>query len=244
MTFCRPMRKAFTLLELLVVIAIVAILAAILFPVFSQAKVAAKKTADASNLHQIGLALRMYSDDYDDLPPHTSHDVLSEQFCWIQLLRPYVANCDAIRICPADPKGAQRIRNGGTSYVLSDWITVGTQVGFTVTDAPPVSSWPRPAETIYAFVVSDLKGTAYTEDHIHATNWFTPSKGPDLRWTTVTSDIQPDRFGGSTSTALGADHTKGSANYLYLDGHVKSMTAGRIKGYCDSGFDFGKPPSD
>lgn len=60
------MKKAFTLIELLVVIAIIAILAAILFPVFAQAKAAAKKTADLSNLKQIGTATMLYLNDYDD----------------------------------------------------------------------------------------------------------------------------------------------------------------------------------
>jgi prepilin-type N-terminal cleavage/methylation domain-containing protein/prepilin-type processing-associated H-X9-DG protein len=60
------MKKAFTLIELLVVIAIIAILAAILFPVFAQAKLAAKKISDLSNLKQLGLASIMYSNDYDD----------------------------------------------------------------------------------------------------------------------------------------------------------------------------------
>jgi prepilin-type N-terminal cleavage/methylation domain-containing protein/prepilin-type processing-associated H-X9-DG protein len=60
------MKKAFTLIELLVVIAIIAILAAILFPVFAQAKEAAKKTADLSNLKQFGLASIMYAGDYED----------------------------------------------------------------------------------------------------------------------------------------------------------------------------------
>ena len=59
-------KRAFTLIELLVVIAIIAILAAILFPVFSQAKSAAKKTQSVSNLKQLGLAWLLYSGDYDD----------------------------------------------------------------------------------------------------------------------------------------------------------------------------------
>ncbi len=61
--------KAFTLIELLVVIAIIAILAAILFPVFAQAKEAAKRTADLSNARQIGIANKLYLGDSDDTMP-------------------------------------------------------------------------------------------------------------------------------------------------------------------------------
>ncbi len=63
------MQKAFTLIELLVVIAIIAILAAILFPVFAQAKFAAKKTVDLSNAKQIGLTTKLYLGDSDDVMP-------------------------------------------------------------------------------------------------------------------------------------------------------------------------------
>src|SRR3954462_1190862 len=66
----KAMRKGFTLIELLVVIAIIAILAALLFPVFARAKESAKKTACISNLKQIGDAIIMYEGDYDDVFPH------------------------------------------------------------------------------------------------------------------------------------------------------------------------------
>ena len=62
-------RKGFTLIELLVVIAIIAILAAILFPVFARAREKARAASCMSNLKQLGLALEMYSADYDDLYP-------------------------------------------------------------------------------------------------------------------------------------------------------------------------------
>ncbi len=78
------MRKAFTLIELLVVIAIIAILAAILFPVFAQAKLAAKKAVSISNQKQIGLGLILYSTDSDDIYPRqdacTLNDSIVDKF--------------------------------------------------------------------------------------------------------------------------------------------------------------------
>ena len=64
-----PQRWAFTLIELLVVIAIIAILAAILFPVFAQARAKARQTACLSNMKQIGTGLMMYTQDYDEILP-------------------------------------------------------------------------------------------------------------------------------------------------------------------------------
>ena len=85
--------KAFTLIELLVVIAIIAILAAILFPVFAQAKAAAKAANSLSNLKQIGLAIHMYANDYDDGMVIVDHaQTMYETPTWCTLLQQYVKN--------------------------------------------------------------------------------------------------------------------------------------------------------
>jgi prepilin-type N-terminal cleavage/methylation domain-containing protein len=91
-------KRAFTLIELLVVIAIIAILAAILFPVFAQAKMAAKTTVAISNMKQLGTALFMYSNDFDDVnsPPYPlgggCPDTTGSCHTWRNSLDPYVKN--------------------------------------------------------------------------------------------------------------------------------------------------------
>jgi prepilin-type N-terminal cleavage/methylation domain-containing protein len=91
------MKKAFTLIELLVVIAIIAILAAILFPVFAQAKLAAKQTASLSNLKNLGLAVIMYTNDADDAFPLAQRtEPSSTAFFgvqpWSVATQPYIKN--------------------------------------------------------------------------------------------------------------------------------------------------------
>ena len=91
------MKKAFTLIELLVVIAIIAILAAILFPVFAQAKLAAKQTANLSNLKNLGLAVIMYTNDADDSFPLAQRtEPTSTAFFgvqpWSVATQPYIKN--------------------------------------------------------------------------------------------------------------------------------------------------------
>src|SRR5579872_7481927 len=81
-------RSGFTLIELLVVIAIIAILAAILFPVFAQAREKARAITCLSNLKQIGLACTMYTQDYDETLPFA----WSAQGGWYNLLQPYIKN--------------------------------------------------------------------------------------------------------------------------------------------------------
>ncbi len=105
------MRKAFTLIELLVVIAIIAILAAILFPVFAQARQAAKKTADLSNVKQLSIGITLYLTDNDDVYPSAyfhrafnpaSGGTNSGYIHWSGMVQPYVKNRE-IFVSPADP---------------------------------------------------------------------------------------------------------------------------------------------
>ena len=98
------MKKAFTLIELLVVIAIIAILAAILFPVFAQAKAAAKKTASLSNIKQTSLAALMYSGDSDDVFPFASGgDWWYPNGSWVWGTQPYIKSYPML-VDPSDPK--------------------------------------------------------------------------------------------------------------------------------------------
>ena len=102
-------RRAFTLIELLVVIAIIAILAAILFPVFAQAKASAKRTADISNVKNLGLAFQMYYADNDDILPPTRQVVWDtmqrfQQTSWKDSVFPYVKN------------GGKYMKPDGTAY--------------------------------------------------------------------------------------------------------------------------------
>ena len=94
-------RRAFTLIELLVVIAIIAILAAILFPVFAQAREAARTTSCLSNTKQLGTSIIMYAQDYDEMLVLTAYyDVASGWvYGWQDLVVPYIKNFN-IMICP------------------------------------------------------------------------------------------------------------------------------------------------
>jgi len=109
------MKKAFTLIELLVVIAIIAILAAILFPVFAQAKLAAKKTQDLSNIKQSSLGIILYTGDYDDTYPLSYfYDVTfttpySDSYAWSSSLcvQPYIKTLELFK-SPADSFSANK----------------------------------------------------------------------------------------------------------------------------------------
>ena len=123
-------RRAFTLIELLVVIAIIAILAAILFPVFAQAKEAAKKTSCLSNAKNMATALHLYAGDADDYLPQTSWEKDAAhpyQVHWTYLMQPYIKNYDIFK-CPSDstpvkPKVAcpNGVSDFGKLPMVCDW---------------------------------------------------------------------------------------------------------------------------
>lgn len=218
------------------VIAIIAILAAILFPVFSSAKVAAKRTHCASQMRQIGLGMALYCDDYDGMFPGSGHSAPSAEGAWVFQMRSYLGNVDAIRICPADPNGARRKAAGGTSYVLNEWLVVPGAEWF-----PNRDQLARPSDTITTFTVSDEQGVAWTADHTHGRGWIRPPFANN--WNRILADIQPDRF--RQGLARGRQRTvEGSANYLYADTHVRAIPAQRVRGWANENFDFGKPPAE
>src|SRR5687767_5449493 len=95
-------RPGFTLIELLVVIAIIAILAAILFPVFAQAREKARQSSCLSNSRQMGMGLTMYVQDYDDTYPWSVGLDADRTPSWAGLIHPYVKNL-AVFACPSQP---------------------------------------------------------------------------------------------------------------------------------------------
>ncbi|MCX6380200.1 MAG: prepilin-type N-terminal cleavage/methylation domain-containing protein [Armatimonadetes bacterium] len=113
-------RNAFTLIELLVVIAIIAILAAILFPIFSQARAKARQAVCLSNEKQLAMGVLMYTQDYDETltpvairPPNG--DTSNTQYLWSTLIEPYTKSKE-IRRCPQDS------RSLANSYGLNELI--------------------------------------------------------------------------------------------------------------------------
>jgi prepilin-type N-terminal cleavage/methylation domain-containing protein len=220
-------RRAFTLIELLVVIAVIAILAAILFPVFAQAKEAARKTTCLSNLRQFGVAMSLYLGDYEDGYPNRDDPYLYQGRAFRWPLMPYlginqkqkekslnsVNGNPAILLCPSD-----RVSNGtydGTSYnYAAAFYHSPEQVA-----AMRIKSlyFASPAERI---CVTQSHG-AVTDParKIVIMEWFNShrnagkSVGP---WGTVKPGYIP-----------GPDRWDGARNSLLTDGHAAHVTSRR-----------------
>ncbi len=139
--------KGFTLIELLVVIAIIAILAAILFPVFARAREKARQASCLSNLKQAGLGLLMYAQDYDDRLPGTYQKMGQAGnwplILWAQLMQPYVKNTQ-LGICPSDDAGGG---SWGISYGANTEVMPDSRGAFNSS----LGGITYPAETVLVF---------------------------------------------------------------------------------------------
>ena len=129
-------RRGFTLIELLVVIAIIAILAAILFPVFARARENARRTSCLSNVKQIGLGIMQYVQDYDGVMPATNANGNNdESYVVAARLQPYVKSFQIFK-CPSSstPQGTiQAMQHDSGGNYMSDPATIGlpaSTVGF------------------------------------------------------------------------------------------------------------------
>jgi prepilin-type N-terminal cleavage/methylation domain-containing protein/prepilin-type processing-associated H-X9-DG protein len=241
-------RSGFTLIELLVVIAIIAILAAILFPVFAQAKLAAKKTQDLSNLKQIGLASLMYSNDYDDIAPSNGEGLAPESTWtgWTPLVpwtgdtgapfNPYGNGYGA----PAgfmDPNAVQNWAAEDYPYIKSMDMLVSP---VTQPDLDPNMAPPAPG-TVPAGEIAGRTSYVFNGCQSGA-SMTSPTRPADLiilqpRATTVREAIAMPRLSGfndGTTKANDADDdwvgfTFGvGANYTFADGHSKYKARNQV----------------
>lgn len=145
-------RSGFTLIELLVVLGIVALLAAIIFPVFSHVREKGRQSACASNLHQLGLAIETYSQDNDErhptptvASPYAGVPPFHTADGWAGLIYPYIKNAPVFH-CPTDPTAgvAETPPRVPVSYALNSDLTYASQASFTA-----------PSHTVLLFEIAD-----------------------------------------------------------------------------------------
>ena len=220
------MRRAFTLIELLVVIAIIAILAAILFPVFAQAKLAAKKTVDLSNLKQLGTAFMLYGGDNDDYYPLASYPAKGNT--WPMRCQPYIKSFDifrspgdagaawspsgVVRPTPETPEGDPRWKYRWTSYLLNVFVSGAFANGAYAT----TTSFKSPANVVVLALAADDPGPLGERDHFHPICWGDPAEFAEPFMQGATWDAARKE-----TKELKLKAFTGGENYAYADGHAK-----------------------
>lgn len=246
--------RAFTLIELLVVIAIIAILAAILFPVFSRARESARRTSCQSNLKQIGLGITQYVQDYDEKLPLFGHyfDANGVSVEWSLMIQPYTKSMQLL-VCPSDTHSRvfPNLPGYGTnlrrSYAIAQYLSrynagagCGTRVVLDNTGGRNVIASKSLAEIQFPssmLMAGERRGGNPRVPGANAPgqweNWFEMSNtdqtdGP-LYTTRAGGEIW-DKPNGTEAIHLG------TTNYLFVDGHVKAGVAkrgsiGRLPGH-------------
>ena len=210
-------RKAFTLIELLVVIAIIAILAAVLFPVFGRARENARRSSCQSNLKQIGIAVMQYRQDYDaTMPMIRYYDTTDQSGWWMNSLQPYMKSYQILK-CPSDTTNTEP----GPTVAFSSYAVngLGAQHGV----AQGTSPWSRSLWT------GSVTNVWVTERYLPApASTVLMADGDGNPWwiinniatgTTVAIDTTKDPrvFGAFVERHLG------TLNTLWADGHVKAV---------------------
>lgn len=217
------MRKGFTLIELLVVIAIIAILAAILFPVFSQAKAAAKKTQCLSNMKQLSTAFTMYQGDYDDVLPNAEVGspaggvggwMVYSQFGDYSSstktifdptqgsLYSYVKNKDIFK-CPSDANANTFLNSYAMNGCLVTHTALSTTDGSLLYAGKSSSAFEAPSDTMLLGEEATWGGAATGSS----------DDGYLLMSATSSNPISIRHSGNSSG---------GTSNVVYLDGHAKN----------------------
>jgi len=198
-------RHGFTLIELLVVIAIIAILAAILFPVFAQARDKARSTSCLSNCRQIGMAFVQYTQDYDEFLPLTSFPVVANT--WTSTVQPYIKNRGIFR-CPSDSSpfwnnpSSQRM----SSYFLNAWMAGSNGYG-------NLAAIQAPASVVY---LAESAESTTPRDHFHPFYWGTPAEQTNAFMQNLTWDAAKNE-----TKELALRRHQGGFNVTYVDGHSK-----------------------
>ena len=197
----------FTLIELLVVIAIIAILAAILFPVFARARENARKATCQSNLKQLGMAAMQYAQDYDETYPSV-YRRMPDLYWWGDMLQPYIKNYQVL-VCPSGSWSTATERPPSLpnplvcSYALPNIKQTDAGAAITPLSGAAMASVPDPAGTIL-FCDS-------TVNEIFA---------PGAQNYTIAGSNGVTDLGTGTVVRVARRHMDGF-NCAFADGHVK-----------------------